>query len=828
MSPRLFIAFLLLSHSINYGEVQEIVLSAITDFEIVNEASLFAPHYVEDQSAYAYTHGLAVDTSKHFGSPAAVTAIFKGAPHDYHVRLFAVSEEDGQSLYQVFHNGELIATRRSPPSSEKREPDWLSFGERFLETGDRLTILFRGHSNMKAPEGAGYAWSRGRWRSLSLRPTASTSSSPSPIPIRLPELWTFESLSIEIPDTESEGISQAPTKLLNRIQITNPYNENVAPLLQPQENGSWKLRNSLYISGDWLIRIGEDNYICNVSPGKPTGPLSRWSEDPTCVANGSDRPIELLGVRCEPERLLTKSIEGLQKRIFPLMEAPFNFISFVSPLFNDTETSDWITEDGSLVDVKVLTAFTRLEPALDFLGKRGIYLDFSSGIISSSFLDSLRPADQKKLTHYARNFFRAYWNCYTPELYSESPYDSGIAGANSALQHPFDFEHGRHAKIIANYPDLPEDDAAMNSILHRLANNILQASIQTDAKAAIPVASGSYPDLVADDAGNIHLVYAREGSLFYRSFNPTTEFLSAETFTGIRYEGSNEDGPQRSDPEIAIDPMGRLHVLCGKSYALYDGEVWTPVKTLFTRDTALTIDSKGNAFVCKRGGNHEGEVGFDVLLAGSTQFVPSRRDPDVGTLYGEVWSIGKDHSYGHVFTSPDDTVYLVYRQGAPDYIAWRATRDLGETWFGGGVYGRERWQPEAPSGIANTRNTTFVVGPTGSVFAKRVQAPSFQEIGDALACGNRDLPILAATRDSVAIASHGGRYAFLSKGRFNPEKRLPSPDGNPIGFVSLAAAESRIVYAFFETGTELDKENEEQRPSGTAKLWLKRLDSVHE
>ncbi len=821
MIARLSIAFWFLSHTATHGEI---VLEAVKDFESVSEPALFAPHYVESKSADPSTHGLAVDTSKHFGSPAAVTTIFKGPSLSYKLRLLAVSEEDGQSLYQIFHNGELVAGRRSPPSSEKRESRWLSFGERFLEINDRLTVVFRGHSDMTVSEGAGYAWSRGRWRSLSLSPTTSTSLSSSSTPIRLPELWTFESLSIEIPGTESDGISQVPPELLRRIQITNPYAEEVTPLLLPQENGSWKLRNSLYLSGDWHIRIGEDSYICNVSPGKPTGPLSRWSEDPTRTANGSDRPLELLGIRCKPDQILTKSIEELRHRIFPLMEAPFNFIRFTSPLFNDTETSAWIGKDGSLEDAKVLAAFASIEPALDFIGKRSIYLDFSSSFFPKDFLDSLRPVDEERLVSFARNFFRAYWNCYLPDSYSVNPYDTGLAGANSALARPFDFDHSEHAKIVADFPKLPNDHLATETLLHQLANELLQSSLMTDTKAAIPIASGSYPDLVADDAGNIHLVYAREGSLFYRNYYPTTEILSDEIFTGIRYKGTNEDGPQRSDPEIAIDAKGRLHVLCGKSYAIYDGKVWAPVKTLFTRDTALAIDSKGNAFVCKRGGNHNGEVGFDILPAGATQFVPSLRDPDVGTPQGEAWSIGKDHPYGHVFTSPDDTVYLVYRQGAPDYIAWRATRDLGKTWFGGGVYGKERWQPEAPSGVANARNTAFVVGPTGSVFTKLTQWPSFHEVGDALTCGNRDLPIIVSIQGSLAITSHGGRYAFLSNGRFTPEKRFSSPDGNPIGFVSLTTAKDRMVYAFFETGTELDKENEDQQPSGTAKLWLTRLD----
>lgn len=75
-------------------------------------------------------------------------------------------------------------------------------------------------------------------------------------------------------------------------------------------------------------------------------------------------------------------------------------------------------------------------------------------------------------------------------------------------------------------------------------------------------AEGSYPDLAVDAAGDVHLVYVRDATLYYRKLTAATQTWSAEQSTGLR-----ADGPNRSDPEVVTDALNRPHVLAGRAYA---------------------------------------------------------------------------------------------------------------------------------------------------------------------------------------------------------------------------------------------------------------------
>lgn len=149
------------------GEVT--VLRAVEAFSPVDEP-VFVPPYAETRSTDATEHGLAVNTRRFRDKPAAAETAFDGAPGIYDLTLLAVAEEDGESRYTIVVNGTPLPLKTNPPSTEKRRPVRHTWAGITLQKGDRIRIIFQGHSNGRIPEGDGFAWSRGRWRALEVAP----------------------------------------------------------------------------------------------------------------------------------------------------------------------------------------------------------------------------------------------------------------------------------------------------------------------------------------------------------------------------------------------------------------------------------------------------------------------------------------------------------------------------------------------------------------------------------------------------------------------------------------------------------------------------------
>jgi len=142
---------------------------AVESFQAATD-SQFAPFYREQSSPQSSEHGVAIDTVRHAGHPAAAEMVFKGTAGRFILQLTAVAEEDGESTYRLVVNGRALERRQNPPVLEKRVPVNHRWGPLALEPGDRIQIVFAGATNGKIPERGGTAWARGRWRSLSITP----------------------------------------------------------------------------------------------------------------------------------------------------------------------------------------------------------------------------------------------------------------------------------------------------------------------------------------------------------------------------------------------------------------------------------------------------------------------------------------------------------------------------------------------------------------------------------------------------------------------------------------------------------------------------------
>jgi len=167
------------------ARISAATFGAATDFTPATQAE-FAPYYRETGSPSASEHGVAIDTVKHHAKPAAAEMVFNGTTGTYDVTLLAVAEEDGESVYRLVIDGRDHGTRRNPAQSAKRVPVLHRWTGVSVPSGARVQLVFTGHTNGKIPEGSGTAWSRGRWRALTLTaaspPTPPVPQKPSPSP----------------------------------------------------------------------------------------------------------------------------------------------------------------------------------------------------------------------------------------------------------------------------------------------------------------------------------------------------------------------------------------------------------------------------------------------------------------------------------------------------------------------------------------------------------------------------------------------------------------------------------------------------------------------
>jgi hypothetical protein len=326
---------------------------------------------------------------------------------------------------------------------------------------------------------------------------------------------------------------------------------------------------------------------------------------------------------------------------------------------------------------------------------------------------------------------------------------------------------------------------------------------------ALTVGTGAYPDLAVDRSGQVHFVYVRDGGVYYRLFRPGGRWSPEER---VPIEAGDAS---RSDPEVALDPRQRPHVLSGQSYAWKDSGGWQTIPIDVKRDTALAIDAEGAVYVCRRGGHNGGLVGLLKRPPGASAFV-ALPDPDIAN--GLPKGTGSNHVYAHVFTDHGDgSVHVVARHGAPLPVVYRVSLDGGANWSGSAVSSEHF---EAPSGTVAPDGNVFVVTGKGTVYQRAGAAPfTWVSLGSALRASKRDLPALAAdTTGRLYATCFGGKYNVRSQGRWVGERRLPAPQGKPLGFAEVAAGGTN-VYVVYEEGERVNND----LPAGNSTLHFTRL-----
>ena len=147
-----------------------VILNALSDFDPVTPgpaapAVATAPPY-RDPARGAW----ALDASQHRGVFAAAETVFAGPAGRYEPTLTSLTETDGESSYRLLVNGVAVGDFTNPPSDVDYAPHRHAFPPTQLAAGDRIAVAFSSASNGKVPEGNAFAWSRGRWTTLTLAP----------------------------------------------------------------------------------------------------------------------------------------------------------------------------------------------------------------------------------------------------------------------------------------------------------------------------------------------------------------------------------------------------------------------------------------------------------------------------------------------------------------------------------------------------------------------------------------------------------------------------------------------------------------------------------
>jgi len=139
-----------------------LVLSALDDFNVI-EGDGLVPAYKDTRRK-----ALAINAAQYKDKFAAAEAVYNGNNGTYTLVLTAMTETDGESTYKLFVNGRQIGSAQNLASADDYQPAPHVWENVALAKGDKIQIHFNTASNKKIPEGDGFAYSRGRWVSVTI------------------------------------------------------------------------------------------------------------------------------------------------------------------------------------------------------------------------------------------------------------------------------------------------------------------------------------------------------------------------------------------------------------------------------------------------------------------------------------------------------------------------------------------------------------------------------------------------------------------------------------------------------------------------------------
>ncbi|MGC6431345.1 MAG: T9SS type A sorting domain-containing protein [Jejuia sp.] len=151
---------------------QDFSFNGVQDFEM----SQIDPYVIsyKDTSRNA----IAVDATQYKDQFGATQKVFDGPTGNYNITLTTLTEEDGESTYRLRIDGTLVGSFQNPVAVTDMAPHTHTFENVAIKKGDIFQIESNTHSNETIPEGNGFAWARGRWRSIDFQCLQVTANDP--------------------------------------------------------------------------------------------------------------------------------------------------------------------------------------------------------------------------------------------------------------------------------------------------------------------------------------------------------------------------------------------------------------------------------------------------------------------------------------------------------------------------------------------------------------------------------------------------------------------------------------------------------------------------
>lgn len=143
-----------------------IILSAINDFEINHDVG--PATYYKDRKNEALAINAAQKEQRNQYAIAKTT--FDGPSGSYHMELNTLTENDGESVYIIKINGMAVDSSTNPETDQSYAEVHHYLGPLSLTENDIIQIESKAVTNFKIPEKEETAWSRGRWKKLTLNP----------------------------------------------------------------------------------------------------------------------------------------------------------------------------------------------------------------------------------------------------------------------------------------------------------------------------------------------------------------------------------------------------------------------------------------------------------------------------------------------------------------------------------------------------------------------------------------------------------------------------------------------------------------------------------
>ncbi|MFC1520230.1 hypothetical protein ACFL6Z_11000 [Pseudomonadota bacterium] len=148
-----------------------IIYDATTDFQVINAGD--APYYIDKRNDAL---GIDARNTEYRSLYARANRLFSGKSGIYDVTIQTLTEEDGESNYQLLINNKLVATYRNTYIGKGSDRDLKAENHTWtgitIAEGDQISVASVAHTNGEIPENNGTAWARGRWQQIEFSPAS--------------------------------------------------------------------------------------------------------------------------------------------------------------------------------------------------------------------------------------------------------------------------------------------------------------------------------------------------------------------------------------------------------------------------------------------------------------------------------------------------------------------------------------------------------------------------------------------------------------------------------------------------------------------------------